>query len=125
MLLLAADTAAAAIRSNFRIGQDQMVTAVGAQADRLASAETAVADALRAYQRARVERRPVVLMLPLDIQAQPATFVDPLPERHEVRPTRSADASFQAAVDRLAGVQRPLIIAGRGARVSGAREPLE
>src|SRR5882724_7086965 len=69
LLLLAADTAAAAIRSNFRIAQDQLVTAVGAIAERIHSPQTAVADAERAMRRARVERRPVVLMLPLDIQA--------------------------------------------------------
>ena len=69
LLVLAADTAAAAIRSNFRIDQDQLVTSVGAVAERLHSADSALADAARAYRRAQVERRPVVLMLPLDIQA--------------------------------------------------------
>ena len=69
LLLLAADTAASAIRSNFRIAQDQLVTSVGAVAERLHGPQTAVADALRALRRAEVERRPVVLMLPLDIQA--------------------------------------------------------
>src|SRR5215469_10772087 len=69
LVLLAADTAASAIRSNFRIAQDQLVTSVGAIAERIHTPQTAVVDALRAVRRARVERRPVVLMLPLDIQA--------------------------------------------------------
>src|SRR5919202_2870161 len=69
LVLLAADTAAAAIRSNFRIGQDQLVSAVGAVPERIYGPESAVRDALRACSRAELERRPIVLMLPLDIQA--------------------------------------------------------
>src|SRR5439155_4227267 len=69
LLVLAADTAAAAIRSNFRIDQDGLVAAVGAVAERVHSPESATADVARAYRRAPVQRRPVVLLLPLDIQA--------------------------------------------------------
>src|SRR6202040_3558981 len=69
LLLLAADTAAGAIRSNFRIAQDQLVASVGAIAERLHGPQTAVVDASRALRRAELERRPVVLMMPLDIQA--------------------------------------------------------
>jgi thiamine pyrophosphate-dependent acetolactate synthase large subunit-like protein len=126
LLVLAADTAAAAIRSNFRIAQDELVTSVGAVAERIYSPETAITDAVRAFRRARVERRAVVLMLPLDIQAAAwpegtAVPVNPPP----VRATRPAAASIAEAADLLIQAQRPLIIAGRGARVAGAREPLE
>jgi thiamine pyrophosphate-dependent acetolactate synthase large subunit-like protein len=128
LLLLAADTAAAAIRSNFRIAQDQLVTSVGAVAERLHGPQTAVADALRALRRAEVERRPVVLMLPLDIQATvlPGPEGGDLPpELPALRPVRPAVAAVTEAVDALIRAKRPLIIAGRGARVAGAREPLE
>src|SRR3954468_8067209 len=69
IVLLAADTPAAALRSNFRIDQVGLVESVGALAERVFGAETAVADVVRAVRRARVERRAVVLMLPLDVQA--------------------------------------------------------
>ncbi|MGH3344809.1 MAG: thiamine pyrophosphate-binding protein, partial [Carbonactinosporaceae bacterium] len=69
LLVLAADTPAAALRSNFRIDQDGLVESVGAIPERLHGPASAVADAVRAYRRARVERRPVVLMMPLDVQA--------------------------------------------------------
>jgi thiamine pyrophosphate-dependent acetolactate synthase large subunit-like protein len=124
-VLVAADTAAAAIRSNFRIGQDQLVTSVGALAERVHTPESAVADTVRAVRRARVERRPVVLMLPLDIQAMACpddALPAPLPA---VRPTRPSAQAVSEAVDALSRAQRPLIIAGRGARVAAAREPLE
>src|SRR5438105_13561276 len=63
LVLLAADTAAAAIRSNFRIDQDQLVSAVGAVPERVYGPETAVQDALRACRRAELERRPIARML--------------------------------------------------------------
>ena len=121
LLLLAADTAAAAIRSNFRIDQDQLVTSVGAVPERLHGPETAVADTLRALRRAEVERRPVVLMLPLDIQASPYPEnirLAPLPPA--LRPTRPAAESIAEAADALLSARYPLIVAGRGARDAAA-----
>jgi thiamine pyrophosphate-dependent acetolactate synthase large subunit-like protein len=126
LLLLAADTAAAAIRSNFRIDQDQLVAAVGAVPERLFSPESALADTLRAYRRAQVERRPVVLMLPLDVQAAvcpQASAAPPAPPA--LRPTRPAAAAVAAAAAALARARRPLIIAGRGAALAGAGAALE
>ena len=126
LVLLAADTAAAAIRSNFRIDQDRLVIAVGAVAERLHGPETAVEDALRAYRRAQVERRPVVLMMPLDVQAAPCPQDgDRRSDPPILRPVRPAAAAVSDAADALARARRPLIIAGRGAVLADAREPLE
>ena len=69
VVLLAADTPAVQIRSNFRIEQDALVESVGAVAERVHGPSSAVADTARAVRRAVVERRTVVLMLPLDVQA--------------------------------------------------------
>src|SRR4051812_29933941 len=69
ILLLAADVAASALRSNFRIDQAGIVEGVGAVAERVHSADTALDDVARAVRRALVERRAVALMLPLDVQA--------------------------------------------------------
>ena len=77
VLVLAGETPAAALTSNFRIDQHDLVESVGAIADRVHSAKTAADDAARAYQRAATERRPVVLMLPIDIQPQPAVQTEP------------------------------------------------
>jgi thiamine pyrophosphate-dependent acetolactate synthase large subunit-like protein len=126
LLVLAGDTAAAAIRSNFRIAQDQLVASVGAVAERIHGPQTAVADALRAMRRARVERRPVVLMLPLDIQALACPDAgDSVAEPPPVRPTRPSAEAVAEVADALLRAERPLIIAGRGARVAAARDPLE
>jgi thiamine pyrophosphate-dependent acetolactate synthase large subunit-like protein len=119
LVLLAADTPAAALRSNFRIDQAGLVEAVGAVAERVHSAETAMADVARAVRRARVERRAVVLMLPLDVQAGEAEFAPP-PPAPDLRPTRPSSAAIEDAAQLLRAAERPAVIAGRGAVLAGA-----
>ncbi|OJY47709.1 thiamine pyrophosphate-binding protein [Pseudonocardia sp. 73-21] len=117
LLVLAADTGGAAVRSNFRIDQDALVASVGAVAERVHSAASAVADVVRAYGTCRGQRRTVVLSLPLDVQEQPcalteATFVERLP----ARPHADAVTALAALLD---SAERPVFIAGRGARHAG------
>ena len=59
MLVLAADVAASAVRSNFRIDVAALASAVGAVPARLHSAEFAVDDTVRAYRTAVEDRRTV------------------------------------------------------------------
>ena len=126
LVVLAADTAAAAIRSNFRIDQDNLVRAVGAVPERLHGPASAVADAARAWRRATVERRPVVLMMPLDVQAAPSPHDGrDTPEPLALHPARPAQAAIESAAGMLTGASRPLIIAGRGAALAEVRTPLE
>jgi thiamine pyrophosphate-dependent acetolactate synthase large subunit-like protein len=124
LLVLAADTAGAAVRSNFRIDQTGLAVSLGAVAERLHSPASAVTDAVRAYRRAVVERRPVVLNLPLDVQAAQAPVAD-VPTLRLPAPPRPSAASVGAVADVLATAQRPVVIAGRGAARAGARQPLE
>jgi acetolactate synthase I/II/III large subunit len=124
LLVLAADTAGSAVRSNFRIDQDGLATAVGAIAERIHSPASAVADTVRAYRRATVERRTVVLSMPLDVQAAECpdpTVPTPLPV-HLPAPAPSAVGEL---TDLLTRARRPVFIAGRGARVADARRQLE
>jgi thiamine pyrophosphate-dependent acetolactate synthase large subunit-like protein len=124
LLVLAGDTPPAALRSNFRIDQHELVRAVGAMPERLHAAGTAAADAARALRRAELERRPVVLMMPIDLQAAAAARAAIAPAALPVPPAPAADAVARAA-DLLQAAQRPLIVAGRGAVVAGARAPAE
>ncbi|MDI3331019.1 MAG: thiamine pyrophosphate-binding protein [Micrococcus sp.] len=120
MIVLTADVAGSAVRSNFRIDQDALARSVGAVAERVHSPASAVADTVRAYRTAVSERRTVVLSLPTDVQSQPARHAGhdagPLPPRVPVRPGA-------AAVEELAGLiraaHRPVFIAGRGGRQAG------
>jgi thiamine pyrophosphate-dependent acetolactate synthase large subunit-like protein len=120
LLVLAGDTPAAALTSNFRIDQHDLVTSVGAIAERVHSAAGAEADAARALRRAATERRPVVLNMAIDLQAQPAaTSAEPVTVPAARSPRPDAD-DLAAAAGRLAAARRPLIVAGRGAVVADA-----
>ena len=68
LIVLAADVAAGAVRSNFRIDTGAIAAAVGAVPERLHSPQSAVADAVRAYRTAAHQRRTVLLAMPLDVQ---------------------------------------------------------
>ncbi len=126
LLVLAGETPAAALTSNFRIDQHDLVESVGAIADRVHSPATAADDAQRAYQRAITERRPVVLMLPIDIQPQPSPSTQPSRPPLPPMPAPAPNlAAIEAAADLMEGAQRPAIIAGRGAVLAGARDELE
>ena len=126
LLVLAGETPAAALTSNFRIDQHDLVESVGAIADRVHSPKSAADDAARAYQRARIERRPVVLMLPIDIQPQPAAQTEPSKPPPPPLPTPAPDAdAIAAAAELIATGKRPAIIAGRGAVLADAGAELE
>jgi thiamine pyrophosphate-dependent acetolactate synthase large subunit-like protein len=125
LIVLAPEMPAAAVRSNFRIDQIGLVEAVGATAERVHGADSALADVARAVRRARVERRAVVLMLPLDVlAAQCPDGATPPAAGPALAPPRPADSAVRALADLLAGARRPAIIAGRGAVLSGAGAPL-
>ena len=120
MIVLTADTAASATRSNFNIDQDALAVSVGAVAERIHSAETAVADTVRAYRTAVNERRTVVLSLPTDIQSEDvvaaSTMPVPLDPPQRVRPTKAAVSQLAVLIQQA---QRPVFIAGRGGREAG------
>jgi thiamine pyrophosphate-dependent acetolactate synthase large subunit-like protein len=127
MLVLSGETAASARSSNFRIDQHGLAKSVGAGVERIYGRETAFADAQRALRRARRERRPVVLMMPVDIQqlpidtdGRPATDAEPGDLR-----SLPAPEAVERAADLIAEGSRPIIIAGRGAVLSGARRDVE
>jgi thiamine pyrophosphate-dependent acetolactate synthase large subunit-like protein len=120
LVVLAGETAAAATTSNFRIDQFALAHAVGAVPMRVTGAATAVAQAAGAVRTARRDRRAVLLNLPLDVQAQ-AVAADQLAIPPAAEPSRPAPAPD--AVERLTGIlaraERPVLIAGRGARHAG------
>ncbi|GAB2640931.1 thiamine pyrophosphate-binding protein [Gordonia jinhuaensis] len=122
MLVLTADAQADALRSNFRIEQDALVRSVGALSFRVYSAQTAVTDVIRAYRAAVTGRRTVVLNVPIDIAAQAADVEGPIVADITVARCRPAVTSVAMFADILQHAQRPVFVAGRGAR--GAREEI-
>jgi len=119
MLVLAADTAASAVTSNFRIDQDALVTSVGAVAARVHGPASAVADVVRAYRTAVHGRQTVVLSLALDVQAatldRPTALTAPVAPG-PVRPDQGAVRDLVGLIERS---QRAVFVAGRGGRGAG------
>jgi len=69
LVVLAADVAGAAVRSNFRIDGPRSPRRSERSRSGWHSPGSAAADTARAYQTAQRERRTVVLAMPLDVQA--------------------------------------------------------
>nr|WP_062330285.1 thiamine pyrophosphate-binding protein [Herbidospora sakaeratensis] len=113
--------------SNFWVDQAALAQAVGALSGRITSGETAVAEAVAAYRLARRERRAVLLNLPLDVQSHQAGDLpaEALPAGPpEDTPVVAADlGTVERLAEVLAAAERPVFVAGRGAR--HARRELE
>src|SRR3954453_23418662 len=123
LILVAADTPAGETRSNFFVEQAKIAEAVGAVPVRVNRARSAYADTLKAIRTA-LGRRAVVLNLPLDVIGEEAEwpaepFAVAVPEAPVPGPR-----SLRAVVEAIERAHRPVIIAGRGAVLSGAEEPL-
>jgi acetolactate synthase I/II/III large subunit len=127
LLVLAADVSQAARHSNFRIDVAAISAGIGATPARLHSAGFAVDDVVRAYRTAERERRCVILAMPLDVQAGECAWpeggvagvapgVAPACSGLGVTPPGRQVA---ALARRLSAAQRPVFIAGRGARAAG------
>jgi thiamine pyrophosphate-dependent acetolactate synthase large subunit-like protein len=129
MVVFAGETPINARWYNQQIDQAPLVTATGAHYVRAHSLPR-VYDAVReAFYLARHERRPAVLGIPYDLQKLPlpgmAEYVSSsslVPETGRMPPNPEM---LGRLADRLAAAQRPIIIAGRGAIRSGARDAIE
>jgi len=117
LLVLAAE--APEIRSNFHVDVAGLAAAVGAVPERLYSPASALADVHRAWQTA-LGRRTVILALPLNVQAAPwdSATVAAAPRTYPAAPSPEA---VTAVAVLLRGADRPVFIAGRGARGRAGR----
>ncbi len=122
LLVLAAE--ADSPTSNFAVDQSALAEAVGATVRRIDSAQTAVADAVAAWRLAGGQRRTVVLNLPLAAQAATAGPDSGDGPSSREPPTPDSQA-LEALAALLSSARRPVFIAGRGARLAGARAVLE
>ena len=120
LLLLAAE--ATAPLSNFFIDVEALAKATGAAHRRIGSAAGAVEELAGAARLAVGERRTVLVSLPLEVQAAECDPPDVAPPHP---PAPDAPQEVEALARMLESAERPLILAGRGAVLSGAREPLE
>lgn len=125
LLVLAAE--ATEPRSNFYVDQPALAHAVGAVSRRIENVASIIETVSGAIRTAIVGRRAVLLNLPLSVAVQPATEqqeaadagLAPQPEPRE--PDPEAVARLTQAVE---NAQRPVFVAGRGARGAAARDAL-
>lgn len=126
IVVIAGAAAVTARRSNFLIDQEGLAASVGAGFETLSRPDSAVADVVRAHQRALEEMRPVIVNMPIDIQEVQLSFsVADVPATK--RPPRMvpADDALDPVVAELQQAKRPVIVAGRGAWLSGAGGSIE
>jgi thiamine pyrophosphate-dependent acetolactate synthase large subunit-like protein len=122
IVLLAGDTPVANPRHLQGIDQREVVKAAGAGFVQLRTPELASRDVARAFYRARVERRPIVLNMPADFMWDEIEY-----ESHVLdvftKPGGVAEGDIlDEAIGMIASARRPLILAGGGA--VGAKEQL-
>ncbi|WP_423057972.1 thiamine pyrophosphate-binding protein [Brevibacterium linens] len=124
LVVLTAESSQGDVHSNFAIDQDAFARSVGASAHRLHRAETVLTDVLRAWRAAVIDRRSVVLSMPLNVQSAPSVkavevddAVDHLLSLIDSTPT--VPAGLDAVVEDLARAERPVFIVGRGGRRAG------
>ena len=113
LLVLAAETSQPPAATY--IDQPGLAAAVGVLPDRVTAGSTVRNDLRRAYRTALIERRTVLLSLPLDVQAQLVPDVPMQPVRIWPR-LGPAPEAVTALADALAQAERPVFLAGRGAR---------
>lgn len=126
LLVLAPQAPAQQVHSNFAIDQSALARSLHAAEERVHSPATALADAARAARTAVRDRRTVVLNLPIDVLAAPAVepAVAPADDSRATGaqrilprpPLQPAAQEIRAAAAALEAAQRPVLIAGRGAR---------
>jgi thiamine pyrophosphate-dependent acetolactate synthase large subunit-like protein len=115
MVLLAGDTPVSNPRHLQGIDQRELVKATGAGFEQVRAPDTVSMDVARAFYRAQVERRPIVLNMPADFMWQEVS--------HEARvldvftaPGGVAQGNIlDEAIGMIASARRPLILAGGGA----------
>jgi thiamine pyrophosphate-dependent acetolactate synthase large subunit-like protein len=124
MLLIAGDTAVVDRHHLQQIGQRELVAATGAGFEPVRSPRTIGADVAHAVRRAYAESRPIVLDIPINFEWEDVEL-EAVPR---VEPQALGLAPDPVALDRAVGIiassARPIVLAGRGAVVSGAREAL-
>jgi thiamine pyrophosphate-dependent acetolactate synthase large subunit-like protein len=125
LLVLAGDVPTGAVKSNFYFEQAEMVRSVGAVSERTHTVASAREDTLRAVTRALRDRQTVVLSLPTDVQdALYAGAVPPLALPAAIGAMHPNPAKVRQLADVLESAHRPLVLAGRGAVISGAEQAL-
>lgn len=112
-----------------QIDMAPLALATGAHYIPVRSIDRVLDNVREAFQIAALEHRPVVLSVPMDLQKQPYPFMADYTPSADLLPAPQRPLPDPELVDRLVGMiaeaEKPIIIAGRGAKWSGARAAIE
>ncbi|MBL4768196.1 MAG: thiamine pyrophosphate-binding protein [Rhodobacteraceae bacterium] len=115
MVLLAGDTPVDSPRHLQSIDQRELVKATGAGFEQVRALETVSMDVARAFYRAQVERRPIVLNIPADFMWQEVRYEARMLDVFTAPGGVAQGDILDEAIGMIASARRPLILAGAGA----------
>ncbi|MDO9708838.1 thiamine pyrophosphate-binding protein [Paracraurococcus lichenis] len=112
-----------------QIDMAPLAQACGAHYIAVKSLDRALDNVREAFHTAALERRPVVLSVPMDLQKQAYPYLADYIPSSDYMPMPQRSLPDPAMVDRLVAMieaaEKPIVIAGRGARLAKARAPIE
>jgi len=114
LLLVCGDTHAEDRDGMQNAPQRDLIVATGAGFDQLRSPATLCQDVATALRRTVLERRPIALNVPINLQWLDVDYtpvIARLPERRGLTP---AGEDFDNAIGIIAAAKRPIVVAGRG-----------
>jgi thiamine pyrophosphate-dependent acetolactate synthase large subunit-like protein len=124
MILLCGETGAEDLEHTQKIDHRPFILGAGAGYERLRSPNAVPADVARAFRRAWTERRPIVLSLPIDFDWCDIKY-EPIRSKNLPNKAFVAESEeLENAVGIIAAAKRPLILVGRGAYSSEARDAI-
>lgn len=115
LVVLAGDTPADNPRHLQSIDQRALVNVTGAGFEQLRAPTTVTQDVARAFYRAQVERRPIVLNMPADFMWQEADHITKQLDVFNEIGGLAEGKTLDNAIGMIASARRPLILAGGGA----------
>ncbi|WPB90714.1 thiamine pyrophosphate-binding protein [Streptomyces malaysiensis] len=115
LLLLAGDTRPEDHLHAQNVPQREVVAAAGAGFVPIRTPSTLAEDIATAIHRAHVEMRPIVVNMPAHYQWAETEYLRAPSRLVDDKDVRPADHTVEAALGVIAGANRPLVLAGRGA----------
>ena len=125
LVMICGDTDVVDLENPQNVAQREFVVDAGAGFEQLRSPRTVSQDVVRVLKRAMVEHRPIVLNVPFDLDWKSAGDYKPVRVRiPDSRATVSSSDDLDTAIGIIATAKRPIILVGRGATSSAARQSI-
>lgn len=124
IVVIAGDTAATDTFNLQNVPQRDLVIPTGAGFEVVRAPQTVAVDIAVAVNRARTERRPVVLNVPADFQGRPVEYAPAKPMALPSQVWSPERATVERAVGLISASRRPVVVCGRGVTQPRARRAL-